>query len=451
MNHDTIAAIASPLGEGCRGIIRVSGSQALSALVPLIHWEIPLNETQDVPRGTVLSGSFKISEFASLPCHIYVWPMGKSYTGELVCEIHTWQSPPLLDHLLQTICATGVRIAKPGEFTLRAFLHGRMDLARAEGVLGVIDAHSEREMRIALEQLGGGLSLTIRELRQDLLNLLADLEAGLDFVDEDITFVSQAQIQSRLLSAIHQAGHLAVGMDKRLLSGGPVRVTLWGRPNVGKSTLLNALVADAIALVSERAGTTRDVIRAHAIWDGVQIEFSDTAGMAPNPTGNSIMHLAESHGSESRARANLCILCVDSTHPVEVEESGWISKALDARDLVVATKGDQPPAWEVPASMILVSSHNAHGIDFLRRQIVDRLRAETSSDVVGVTAARCRTLAQEASRALQSAYMQSKSELGDELIAGEIWNALNALGQIIGDIYTDDLLDRIFSRFCIGK
>jgi tRNA modification GTPase len=254
-----------------------------------------------------------------------------------------------------------------------------------------------------------------------------------------------------LREAIQRTEQLTQGMEERLLSGGPVRVTLWGRPNAGKSTLLNALVGDSMALVSDQAGTTRDVIRVQAQWDGIQIEFADTAGISGTLPQDSIMQRADSLAQESRASANLCILCVDCSRELENEESAWIAQAIEAHDLVVATKGDRPAVWQVPPSIPQVSALSGIGIDVLRKEIVLRIRHGTSSDVVGITAVRCRVLAQEASRALRAAHEQSRLEWGDELVASEIWNALNALGEMIGDIYTDDLLDRIFSRFCIGK
>ncbi|HMC10679.1 MAG TPA: GTPase, partial [Pirellulaceae bacterium] len=262
---DTIAALASAVGPGMRGILRISGPATKAVLeglfTPGSAGEAPFPQSTPWCHAGVL----RIAGINQpVPVDLYFWPNRRSYTGEPLAELHTIGSPPILEAILAELFARGVRASQPGEFTLRAFLAGRIDLTQAEAVLGVIDAQSESELATALNQLAGGLSSQIIRLRGDLLDLLADLEAGLDFADEPIEFVSHVSLVGRLGLARDVVTELFERATQRTRSSPKPRVVLAGPPNAGKSTLLNLLAGGRAALVSETAGTTRDYLAVEA-------------------------------------------------------------------------------------------------------------------------------------------------------------------------------------------
>ena len=283
---DTIVAIASAAGGAARGIVRLSGPDALEVVRKCFVPADPALELRALRAATVVTGIFvdgkpDASDAArlKLPCELYLWPTARSYTRQPMAEIHTFGSPPLMNIVVQTLCEHGARTANPGEFTLRAFLGGRIDLIEAEAVLGVIDAADRRQLEIALDHLAGGLSRPLMEVRGSLLDLLADLEAGLDFVEDDIRFVEQDELQARLAAAAERLDALSKQLAARSWNVGRPRVALVGAPNAGKSSLFNALATNATALVSEEAGTTRDYLTAIVNADGLEIELIDTAGI----------------------------------------------------------------------------------------------------------------------------------------------------------------------------
>ena len=276
---DTIVAIASAKGAGLRGIIRLSGAATESVVRQLFVAEPPTVP----PRRAIVhheSGAIRLDELqAVLPTDLYLWPTGRSYTRQPMAEWHTVASVPLLEAVLRSACAAGARLAHPGEFTLRAFLAGRLDLTQAEAVLGVIDAANERELHVALRQLAGGISRHLSRLRDELLDLLADVEAGLDFVEEDIQFISADELSSRVGQLQQRIAALADQVASRSLPGGTRRVVLYGPPNVGKSTLLNQMLGRHIATVHDEEGTTRDYVSAPWTVGDFSVELIDTAGL----------------------------------------------------------------------------------------------------------------------------------------------------------------------------
>jgi tRNA modification GTPase len=255
---ETIVAIASAPAGAARGIVRLSGPNAVEQVARVFQSE-PVVDLSAVRKATGLQGSVAIGQ-RKLGASLFLWPNSRSYTRQPVAEIHTTGSPPLLEVIVQSLCAVGARLAQPGEFTMRAFLAGRLDLTQAEAVLGVIDAADRRQLQTALSQLAGGFSQPLVQLRSGLLDLLADLEAGLDFTEEDIRFVSTDELQNRVSTAAAELERLSSQLGNRSVAGRLPRVVLAGPPNVGKSSLFNALIGSGAAIVSPQAGTTRDYL-----------------------------------------------------------------------------------------------------------------------------------------------------------------------------------------------
>lgn len=449
--EETIAAIASPAGGAARGIVRLSGVQA--AAIVQRRWKAAEGGCpSELRQSAVLMGQYRLDTSAVLPCELYVWPTPRSYTGQPVVELHTLGSPPLLETLLRCLCADGARLAAPGEFTLRAFLAGRLDLTQAEAVLGVIDAADPQQFQVALHQLAGGLAGPLHRLRDQLLDLLAHLEAGFDFADEDLPFLEAAELQAQLESAQSTVAALAEQMATRSESVQHAQVVLMGRPNTGKSSLFNALLGKPGALVSSESGTTRDYLTGELILEGLRCLLIDTAGIECSPDWASaeLWQAAQAVGAEQHRRAQVQVVCLDATRPLEPDEDRLRNEALPHR-LVVWTKCDAAVSGD-PGSLA-TSSATGQGIEPLRRRLRETILAVAAADgeVVAGTALRCRESLRLASECLARARQMATDAPAEELIAAELRVALEELGQVVGAVYTDDLLDRIFSRFCIGK
>lgn len=451
---DTIAAIASAPGGAARGIVRLSGPRAIECLASVFAADSPAVDLRQLRTARVVSGSLSLTGFASkLPCDAYLWPGSRSYTRQPTAEIHTLGSPPLLDAALRELCAAGARLAKPGEFTLRAFLAGRLDLTQAEAVLGVIDAADRRELDAALAQLAGGLGAELNGLRDRLLDLLAQLEAGLDFVEEDIEFVSAARLQAAIGEAQAVVAGLAVRMAGRSEARQSARVALVGWPNVGKSSLFNALAGGARAIVSPQPGATRDYLSARLVLGGAACELIDTAGVEAAPACE-IGAAAQQSSARQRQRAQLELLCLDGTRPPNAWEQARLAESAgELRTLVVVTKCDEPRLLADLPGAIETSSASGQGLETLRERIRERLQQALPADegIVLATSLRCRESLRLAAECLARAAEIARQAAGEELIAAELRMALDQLGQVVGAVYTEDVLDRIFSRFCIGK
>jgi tRNA modification GTPase len=444
---DTIVAIASAPAGAARGIVRLSGPNAVDQIARVFQSE-PVADLSAVRKATRLEGSVAIGQ-RKLVASLCLWPTSRSYTRQPVAEIHTIGSPPLLEVIVQSLCGVGARLAQPGEFTMRAFLAGRLDLTQAEAVLGVIDAADRRQLQTALAQLAGGFSQPLLQLRSGLLDLLADLEAGLDFTEEDIRFVSTDELENRVSSAAAELERLSAQLGTRSVAGRLPRVVLAGPPNVGKSSLFNSLIGASAAIVSPQAGTTRDYLTATIDIDGIQVELVDTAGVSQSGelTGDRINEVAEQIAVTQRDVADLLLLC---------RENGDAATEIEGeRAIHVVTKADSCNAScdsTKAAQEIQTSSKTGRGIAELRMAIRQQLESQRgSAEVIPATAVRVRESLHRAAATLAQIRQLVVDGSGEELIAAELRVALAELGNVVGAVYTDDLLDRIFSRFCIGK
>lgn len=446
-----------------RGIIRLSGSATGGLLQAWISTAAAEVWSRNSPAR--FAGQLALPDLHTpVPVDVQRWPTARSYTGQPLAELHLVGSPPVMTAVLAECYRRGARPAGPGEFTLRAFLAGRLDLLQAEGVLGVIDARDQAELQTALEQLAGGISARMLQMRSDLVELLSDLEAGLDFVEEHLEFISRDEICLRVLNARRFVEDLRQQTDSRMHAGERLRVVLAGLPNAGKSTLFNCLVAGEFALVSPTAGTTRDYLTARWKCDGLDVELVDTAGWeavdeAALPTLAQSMHTAR---AEQLRRAALLIWCtaLDASAADRELDAARCGEAEQLRIPLVriATKADLPyqefdHASPAPLPVDLtVSARTSRGLRELAQLVRERLSAQSArGQWLGMTSARCSESLRAASESLASAEVLASSSAGDELIAVELRASLDHLGAITGAVYTDDLLDRIFSKFCIGK
>jgi tRNA modification GTPase len=436
--QDTIVALSTAPGRGGRAVVRLSGPAAADAVRAVFQCEQPL----DRARRFLVEGLLALPRIASpLQATVFFWPGPRTYTGQDVVELHTLSCPPLLDFLVAELLRAGARPAQPGEFTLRAFLAGKLDLTRAEAVQAVVAAADEWQLRQALTQLAGGMATPLQQVRDDLLNLLADVEAGLDFVDEDILFVGQEETLKRLAAAIARVTLLRRQLEQRATADRPFRAVLAGRPNAGKSSLFNALGGEA--LVSPEPGTTRDYLVQVLHMGEVRVEVVDTPGR--QSAADPIEGHAQALGLEQAERADLVLLCV------EVGDLPASAKALEKEGgppvLTILTKCD---LTATPAGAMPTSAVTGEGLEKLRALLTDYARHRPSAPLAP-SLARCRHHVDTCLEHLRRAHGVVLFEDPAELLALELREGLEQLGQMVGAVYTDDLLDRIFSRFCIGK
>lgn len=438
--EDTIVALSTPPGSGARAIVRMSGKKALAIAEKLLLAPSPYPRDQ----RRIYRGELRLPNIHSpLPADLYVWPAPRTYTGQELIEIHTISSPPLVELLVAECLQAGARAAQPGEFTMRAFLAGKLDLTRAEAVLGVIEANNQTDLKLALAQLSGGIAQPLQVLREDLLNLLADVEAGLDFSDEDIKFVGQEILLKRLGKGLALITLLRKQIDQRWTSARPFRVVLAGKPNAGKSSLFNALAGKRAALVSSAPGTTRDYLVQRIHIEGVTIELVDTAGL--RETTSPIEGVAQTLGRAEAERADLVLLCLETGTGAHNEEGKEFPETTPI--LHVATKVDLGPA---PEGRLATSATLGIGLAQLKSVLGEKARSH-ARPALAPSLSRCRHHVEACLEHLRNAHALAIEQQPAELVALEIRSALEELGEMVGAVYSDELLDRIFSRFCIGK
>ena len=442
---DTIVAISSPLTGAALGIVRLSGAQTIDILSACFGLSL------DKPaRATRLEAPLTLdADVAPLPASVYLWQEGHSYTGELSAEIHTIGSLPLLNRIVDRLIESGARAAQGGEFTFRAFLSGSLDLTQAEAVLGLIEASDEAAFKTAARQLAGGFSSKLKSVRNELLDVLVYLEAGFDYAEEDLSYLTTEQLQSAISSALDKVQDVRRRLQKDVSAVVSNRVVLIGEPNAGKSSLLNALAERQAAIVSHTPGSTRDYVTARVVWNGVPLEIIDTAGQESiDAQTSSIAAQAQELSNEQKDSADILVLCVPVDENVIHEDNA---------DLIVRTKSDKASAVSNnPDGELFCSAVTGDGIEELRQAIVQLVAGRSSgqTEILASTSQRCRELAQRAEEFLTAALDLCRDESGsvpEELIAENLRLTLNALGEIVGDVCTDDILEGIFGRFCVGK
>ncbi len=455
--EQTIVALGSGIASSRRAIVRLSGLDTKSILQRILTSHVPPVSAASAFRSAALV-ELRPGQEQTVPVLCYWWPSSKSFTGEPCAELHLLGSLPIAECLIEACVRAGASHAKRGDFTLRSFLAGKLDLTQAEAVLAIISAEGKIELEAALGQLAGNLSQPIRELRDQLLSLCARLEAGLDFVEEDIEFIATEELLADLRGVLARLKEI---QNSLLSRGGRSRlpsVVLMGLPNAGKSSLLNALTNLDRAIISPEAGTTRDAIECTVNWEGQQLRLVDTAGME-ELTENTPRALAQSVLESRVAEADLVLLCYDRTNPPTAE---WLlrqRRRLEnlAACILVCTKSDL--AFVVDQAfgqdeLQEVSALTGFGLEELKLKVSARLAAlkdSRKSDALHHTMLRCRDAIERATMRLEDAIQGAEQEVGEEIVATDLRVAIDELSFVIGEVHTEDILGEIFSRFCIGK
>ena len=464
--NDTICAIATPLGEGGVGIVRISGEKAVAVAAGLVVLRSgsPLESSAShvLHHADILDPADSTRHAPLDEALVAVMHGPKSYTGEDVVELQCHGGIVILQTICEELVRAGARLAEPGEFTKRAFLNGRLDLAQAEAVLDTIRAKTAGSLRIAQEQLRGALSHEIDAVREKLIGLLAHVEAGIDFVEEDIAFIPTAELTAGLQSA-HEAVSrlLAHSREGRIMREGATAAII-GRPNVGKSSLLNALLKTDRAIVTAIPGTTRDVLEEVLNIRGIPVRLLDTAGI--RDTTDLVEQEGVRRSRLAQEQADLVLVMLDGSAPLTEEDRTLLQEARpndDQKRLVVVNKTDLPgrldpvrlPLDGPDCAWVKISAKTGDGLDDLRDQIRTLLLRPDfeARETILVTHLRHQTALQRVQDAVTAALASVEAKQAGELIAMDLHAAIDALGEITGAVSTDDILDRIFKEFCIGK
>ena len=446
--HHTIAAISTPAGRGGIGVLRLSGADARLIAARVLRfrqpptwtpWHAFLAELADAEGATI----------DQVVVTYYAAP--RSYTAEDVVEIACHGAPVVLRAALDQLLAAGARLANPGEYTLRAFLNGRIDLPRAEAVHDLIQATTLYQARIAAQQIDGAVSRRLAPLKEQLLGLITLLEAGIDFAEDDIDVAPTAQIVAQILPLLSQTRALARSYAYGKLVHDGLSLAIVGRPNAGKSSLFNRLLQQDRAIVTDIPGTTRDLVSETASLHGLPVRFIDTAGIREG--GDRVETLGIERSYAAMADADCTLLVIDLSQP-----AGPLDAVLAARVagplLVVGNKCDLPrrnSTASLPVSALPVSALTGEGIDELRNRIHALVAPEGVQEAGFLTSLRHARLLDEVLLALERAKVAAEEHVPHEMLLLDLYSALTPLDAITGATTADDILNRIFATFCIGK
>lgn len=448
-----IAAIATPVGEGGIAVIRVSGQDAISTVDQAFKGkDLTKQESHTVHFGKIMNkGGFPVDEVL-----ITLFRSPRSYTGEETVEISCHGGVLVTQSVLETILTLGVRSAEPGEFTQRAFLNGKLDLDQAEAVADLIHAKSSKAVDAAHQQLEGRLGEHIKKFRQQIIDATAMVELELDFIEEDVEFANKEQLQKLLEDLDTEITELLETYETGRLVKDGVKTVLIGRPNAGKSTLLNTLIGSDRAIVTEIAGTTRDTIDADWSYDGLLFKLIDTAGL--RETEDVIEAEGVKRSQKAFEQADLVIYLKDLSNPftdVERKEiADFQSKAKDTPFILIGTKADieNDVDWRTEFDL-KISALEGEKIKELKQLLKDRALENKYYDASSllVTSTRHRDALQKSKEHIQSALQALSQNMTGDFLSIDLRAALKELGTITGEITNEDVLDSIFSRFCIGK
>ena len=449
---DTIVAVATPPGRGGIGVVRVSGPAAAAAAAAVLRGGHDLQ-----PRHATLTSVVGAPDLERALDQVVAtyFPGPASYTGEDVVEISGHGSPVLLRQIVEAVVRAGARLAEPGEFTLRAFVNGRMDLVQAEAVADLIEAVTPLQARVAFDQLEGTVTEAIGAIDAALFDLTARLEASIDFPEEGYHFAEPAAVATELRSLQQRSQALLAGARAGRLVREGRQVVILGKPNVGKSTLFNRLLGAPRAIVTAVPGTTRDLLTETAEVDGLPLTLVDTAGIRPTADAVESEGVARARGALQVAAAVLLVL--DRSRALDDEDRELLRETAAADRVIVVNKADRPPVWDagdLPAAgpRVTVSLRDEADPAGLRRALAELLwDGEPLRDTPTLSNLRHIVLVERAAAALARAADAADAAAPEELLLADLQDARAALEEVTGKRTADDVLQRIFERFCIGK
>ncbi|MBO5403628.1 MAG: tRNA uridine-5-carboxymethylaminomethyl(34) synthesis GTPase MnmE [Phascolarctobacterium sp.] len=458
MQEETISAVITALGEGAVGIVRISGENALAVGEKMFRAASGKKLAEYAPNTLVYGHVYEEDSLIDEVLAVYM-KAPRSYTAEDVVEIQCHGGVQSLKKILELSYKEGARPAEPGEFTKRAFLNGRIDLTQAEAVMDIIKSRSEASLKLAVRQQNGQLAKALRSLRTDLVDIIVNLEAVIDYPEEDIEDVTFGKVQESISTSCEKIENLLAHAHTGKILREGLRTAIVGRPNVGKSSLLNALLKEDRAIVSEYAGTTRDVIEEQLLLDGVPLVLADTAGI--RQTDDFVEAIGVERSKQHLQDAELVICVVDGSVPLTPEDEDILEAAQAKPFVIIVNKSDKDINDNFLAlqerfgkeQVMALSAKTTQGIDEFTAWLKNFVYGSEGalSDGVYVQNARHEQLLREALGFLEDAGNAAENMLPYDCIVIDVRNAIDLLGEITGDTVQDEIINQIFSRFCIGK
>ena len=446
--NDTIVAISTALGEGAISIIRVSGDDAIKIINPLFDGkDLEKASSHTINYGHIVYNGEIIDEVL-----LSIMKAPKTYTKEDVIEINTHGSIAVVNKIMEILLLEGCRLAEPGEFTKRAFLNGRIDLTESEGVMDLINSETELTRKMAINELSGNVSRLIEDTREDIISLISNIEVNIDYPEyEDIEVVTINKIREKVREIKEKLlKTLKLSEDGKILKDG-IKTVILGKPNVGKSSLLNALLEEEKAIVTDVKGTTRDIVEGSILVGGVKLNLIDTAGVRKSDD------IVEKIGIEKSlnliGEAELVLLILDASCPLSEEDKYLLEKTKDKKRIIIMNKIDLKLNNSYIDDVIKISAKNNDGIENIKDAIKELFNVGTfmSKNLTFFTNVRQISLLKSAIKSLEDVEQGIKAEREIDMIEIDLKLVWEKLGDIIGANYTEELIDNLFSRFCLGK
>lgn len=446
--NDTIVAISTALGEGAISIIRVSGDDAIKIINPLFDGkDLEKASSHTINYGHIVYNGEIIDEVL-----LSIMKAPKTYTKEDVIEINTHGSIAVVNKIMEILLLEGCRLAEPGEFTKRAFLNGRIDLTESEGVMDLINSETELTRKMAINELSGNVSRLITDTREDIISLISNIEVNIDYPEyEDIEVVTINKIREKVREIKEKLlKTLKLSEDGKILKNG-IKTVILGKPNVGKSSLLNALLEEEKAIVTDVKGTTRDIVEGSILVGGVKLNLIDTAGVRKSDD------IVEKIGIEKSLNlideAELVLLILDASCPLSEEDKYLLEKTKDKKRIIIMNKIDLKLNNSYMDDVIKISVKNNEGIEDIKDAIKELFNVGTfmSKNLTFFTNVRQISLLKSAIKFLEDVEQGIKEEREIDMIEIDLKLVWEKLGDIIGANYTEELIDNLFSRFCLGK
>ncbi len=448
--NDTIAAIATPLGVGAIAIIRVSGSDSIKIVNSIFKGK----DLMKVPTHTITYGHIIDKTNIIDEVLVSVFKAPKTFTKEDVVEINTHGSIATTNKILELLLLNGCRLAEPGEFTKRAYINGRIDLLEAEGVMDIINAKSEKARKLAMNQLDGKLSSLIKSLRQDILEVLANIEVNIDYPEyEDILEMTLEDLKPKIINIENRVNELLKNSENGKMIKEGIKVAIIGKPNVGKSSLLNALLNEEKAIVTDIEGTTRDYVEGSIYLNGVPLNFIDTAGI--RSTDDIVEKIGVDKSIKAIEEADLILFLLNNNEKISIEEKSLLEKIKDKKHIIIVNKNDLVKNIDIDESLnpIYISTLNKDDINKVLDRIKELFNLEEleTSDLTYISNARSIAILKETLNRVEEVKKGIKDNMPIDMVEIDIKEIWNSLGKIIGETYEDELINQLFSQFCLGK
>ena len=451
---NTIAAISTPIGQGGIGIVRISGEKALEIVKKVFKTKKEINEFKSytMKHGYIVDNEEVLDEVL-----VSYFKAPNSYTGEDTCEINCHGGNVVVKRVLELVLKSGAVLAEPGEFTKRAFLNGKMDLSQAEAVIDVINSKSAKENKISMNHLEGYLGRKIKEIKNDLIDILVDIEANIDYPEYDVEEVRRSNINGILENSVEKLSKLEETFDEGKILKEGINTVIVGRPNVGKSSLLNALLKEERAIVTEIAGTTRDTIEESLTIKGIPIKIVDTAGI--RETEDFVEGIGVEKSKKALENADLVLMVLDATSPITEEDRDLLEAIKDKNYIILINKIDcgnqivKEDLGVVLENIVEISAKTEIGLENLENKIEKLFnlhKIDVENEII-LTNVRHKNAVASAKKEIERVIEANKMYVPIDMLSIDLQNAVQHLGEITGESVTEDVINGIFKKFCLGK